>query len=107
VVGKILLKSDEITVSELNDGKSPHAGSSMMKTAGKSRARDALKKIFLMILISPSPLMELRGATKMVSVSGKVGGRMWESNPPGPFIRSRTGFEVQRGHQTPCPPAHV
>jgi len=31
-------------------------------------------------------------------------GRMWESNPPSPFVRSRAGFEVQRGHQTPCPP---
>jgi hypothetical protein len=29
---------------------------------------------------------------------------MWESNPPGPFVRSHTGFEVRRGHQTPCPP---
>jgi len=81
-VGTIWLKSDEITVSGLKDGKGSHAGSSMTKSAGKSRARDALKKIFLMISISPSPLMELRGATKMVSVSGKVGGRRRESNPP-------------------------
>jgi hypothetical protein len=29
---------------------------------------------------------------------------MWESNPPGPFVRSRAGFEVRRGHQAPCPP---
>lgn len=29
---------------------------------------------------------------------------MWESNPPGPFVTPHTGFEVQRGHQAPCPP---
>jgi hypothetical protein len=29
---------------------------------------------------------------------------MWESNPPGPFVRGRAGFEVRRGHQAPCPP---
>src|SRR4030067_1755370 len=69
--------------------------------------KDAFRILFLSALNPPTPFEQSKGATKRQASFGQVGGRMWESNPPGPFIRSRAGFEVQRGHQTPCPPVLI
>ena len=56
-------------------------------------------------LVNKKRFPETKAPRNCLITKGETGGgRMWESNPPGPFVRSHTGFEVQRRHQTPCPP---
>jgi len=36
-----------------------------------------------------------------IDIKGFIGGSVWESNPPCPFVTGNTGFEVRERHQSP------
>jgi len=42
-----------------------------------------------------------QGISIRAGISEKVGGSVWESNPPFHLLGGNTGFEVQEGHQNP------